>query len=506
MQQLERILNLLNRGRPLWGNILCVVFGLLMPLAFAPFEWRWLAVLSLAGLLLLLQDVPARQAAFRVFVYCLGMFGLGVSWVYNSLHDFGSASVFVSGLITAALALACSAIAAGGLWLFARYRIASFAFNSLLLFPAAWILAEWLRSWILTGFPWLLLGYSQIDTVLSGYAPLIGAYGVGFCVAAIAGAVAVLALGSARWRLTAAGIIGAILLGGALLERLQWVEPSGDKLKVALIQGNIPQEIKLRPESLGHNIAHYRELSHPHYDMDLIIWPETAVPTFKHRVEQALQPFAMELQEHGVELITGVFVYDFERELYYNSLYKLGTDEVYSKQHLVPFGEYMPFRGFLEFMNQFINIPMSDIAPAQNLGLMPVAGHTAGLSICYESAYASIFRAQLPQAEFFVNASNDAWFGDSLAPHQHLEMARVRALESGRYLLRATNNGISAIIAPDGRIVQRSPQFMDSVIRGEIETMRGATPYARFGNWPVLLSAGAVLLGAVAARRRRRSE
>lgn len=500
---LERILYLVNVRMPWAGAALCLVFGLLMPLAFAPFEWRWLAVLSLAGLLLLLLDAPPRRAALRTFIYGLGMFGFGVSWVYNSLHDFGSASMPVSALITAALVMACSAVHAGCLWLFARYRGGSLAVNCLLLFPATWIAGEWLRSWILTGFPWLLLGYSQVDTVLAGYAPLIGVLGVGFMLAVLAGAVVLALRGPARGQTAAALAALVILLSGALLGTVRWVEPTGERLQAALIQGNIPQELKLKPENLAYNIAHYRELSHPHHDMDLIIWPETAVPAFKHRVEEALRPFHRQLQEHGVDLITGIFVYDPERQLYYNSLYKLGTDEVYSKQHLVPFGEYMPLRGLLEFMNRFINIPMSDIAPVDNLGLMPVAGHTAGLSICYESAYAAIFRAQLPQAEFFVNASNDAWFGDSLAPHQHLEIARMRALESGRYLLRATNNGISAVIGPDGSVAQRSRQFMDTVIRGEIEIMGGTTPYAVAGDWPVLLLMGALLLGGVAVRRRR---
>jgi apolipoprotein N-acyltransferase len=502
---LERILNLLNVRKPWAGAVLCLLFGLLMPLAFAPFEWRWIAVLSLAGLLLLLRDVAPSRAALRVFIWGLGAFGLGVSWVYNSLHDFGSASMAVSALITAALVMACSAVHAGCLLLYARWRGPLLAFNSLLLFPAAWTAAEWLRSWILTGFPWLLLGYSQVDTALSGYARLVGALGIGFAVAVLAGAVAVLLLGSARARARAVAVCVALAipLAGTLLGRLQWVEPNGGRLKVALIQGNIPQELKMQPEKLGYNIARYRELSQPHYDRDLILWPETAVPSFKHRVEGALQPFYLELNERGVELITGIFVYDFESELYYNSLYKLGTDEVYSKQHLVPFGEYMPLRWLLEFMNRFIDIPMSDIAPLDNVGLMPVAGHTAGLSICYESAYAGIFRAQLPRAEFFVNASNDAWFGDSLAPHQHLEIARMRALEAGRYLLRATNNGISAIIGPDGRIRQRSRQFVDASIRGEIETLGGTTPYAAAGDWPVLLLIGSILLFAFARGRRR---
>jgi apolipoprotein N-acyltransferase len=503
MRHLKNILDLFNRRKPLLGHIVCLCCGLLMPLAFAPAEWRWVPVLSVAGLLLLLQHTAIRQTALRAFIYSLAMFSAGISWVYNSLHDFGSASVFVSALITAALVLACSALVAAAFWLYARCRTTSLPFNFLLLFPAAWILGEWLRSWILTGFPWLLLGYSQIDTLLAGYARLTGTLGIGFIAASMAGAVVLLVLGSARERVFALCMIISSLLLGALSGRLQWVEPTGDTLKVTVVQGNIPQELKLKPETLSYSIAHYRQLSRPHHDSDLIVWPETAVPAFKHRVEAALQPLSLELRDSGAELITGIFVYDHGRELYYNSLYKLGSEEVYSKQHLVPFGEYMPFRGLLEFMNRFVHIPMSDIAPAENLGLMPAAGRTAGLSICYESAYPSIFRRQLPQAEFFVNASNDAWFGDSLAPHQHLEMARMRALETGRFLLRATNNGISAIIAADGTIVQRSPQFMESVISGRIETMRGLTPYAVAGDWPVLLLIAFVFLAAAFPVRRR---
>jgi apolipoprotein N-acyltransferase len=503
MYQLDKILNPVNVRKPWLGTALCPACGLLMPLAFAPFGLRWVAVFSLAGLLLLLQDTPPRRAAFRVFVYGLGMFGSGISWVYNSLHDFGSASVFVSALITASLVLACSAVIAAGFWLYARWRSGTLLFDSLLLFPVAWILGEWLRSWILTGFPWLLLGHSQVDGVLAGYAPLVGTLGVGFVLAALAGVVVTLLMGSARDRIVAACSALAILAAGVPLGRAHWVESTGDRLEVALVQGNIPQILKLEPEHLAYNIARYRELSGPHHDADLIIWPETAVPSFKHRVEAALEPLQRELSVHGVELITGIFVYDFGHKLYYNSLYKLGTGEVYSKQHLVPFGEYMPLRCLLEFMSRFINIPMSDIAPVDNLGLMPVAGHTAGLSICYESAYAWIFRAQLPQAGFFVNASNDAWFGDSLAPHQHMEIARMRALEAGRYLLRATNNGISAVIGPDGAVLRRSPQFQEFVIRGEIEILGGATPYAAAGDWPVLLLLALILLVAVVRGRRR---
>jgi apolipoprotein N-acyltransferase len=374
MQKFEKILNLVNQRKPLIGDTLCALFGMLVPLAFAPFEWRPMVVLSLAGFLLLLHEVPVQRVALRAFIYCIALFSVGISWVYNSLHDFGSASFLVSALITAALVLACSAVVAGALWLYARGRRASLAFNYMLLFPAAWVLGEWVRSWLFTGFPWLLLGYSQIDTVLSGYAPLVGAYGVTFGVAVIAGAVVTLALGSPRRRIAAAAIIALMLVAGMLLNRLQWVVPAGDTLKAALIQGNIPQELKLKPESLAFNVAHYQDMSRAHYDSDLIVWPETAIPTFKHRMEQALHPYYLQLQEHGVELVTGIFVYDPARELYYNSLYKLGTDEIYSKQHLVPFGEYMPLRGLLEFMGQFINIPMSDLAPARNIGLMSVGG------------------------------------------------------------------------------------------------------------------------------------
>ncbi|HEY3487233.1 MAG TPA: apolipoprotein N-acyltransferase [Gammaproteobacteria bacterium] len=501
MKKLDQIIDLLNRRRPVLGDIVCVLSGLIMPLGFAPFEWRWIPVFSLAVFIVLLQQLSTKKAAFRGFVFGLGMFGCGISWVYNSLHDFGSASVVVSVLITVALVTANSACLAGGMWLYSRYRIAAPIFNFLLLFPAAWIGVEWFRSWILTGFPWLLLGYTQIDTVLAGYAPLAGTYAIGFLLAVIAGACVMLLQAEMRARIWSGVVIVFILSAGSSLQRLQWVEPTDAVLQVSLIQGNIPQEIKLNPEYLTHSVERYQQLSRAYYASDLIVWPETAIPDFRHRIDASLQPFYRELQAGGTDLLTGIFSYDFERRRYYNSLYKAGSDELYHKQHLVPFGEYMPLRWLLEFMNQFINIPMSDISPADNVGLMSVAGHIAGASICYESAYADIFRRQLPQAEFFVNVSNDAWFGDSLAPHQHLEMARMRALEFGRYILRATNNGISAIIDAEGKVLQRSPQFREYVVTGEFRTISGRTPYAVTGNRLIIPLLLLIFLNAVLRRR-----
>jgi apolipoprotein N-acyltransferase len=495
--------NYLNRACPRVGDGLVLLAGLLMPLGFAPIEWRFMPFLSLALLLFLLDVETLRRAFWRGFVFGLGMFGFGVSWVYNSLHDYGAASVYLSAIIAAGLVLIC-ALYTGGFGILARRwssRLPRLAV--LLVVPAVWVLTEWLRSWLFTGFPWLLLGYSQVDTWLGNYAVFGGALSVSFVIALTAAAIVLMISAAPVRRYLLAGIVIATW-GLAWLSGLaQWIQPAGEPIRVSLVQGNVPQELKLRPEKLALTLDHYHGLSRAYYHSDLIIWPETAIPAFRHRIEGFLQGLDSELKEHDTDLLTGAFIYDFERERYYNSVFKVGhPDAVYHKKHLVPFGEYMPLRGLLEFMNRYINIPMSDIDAGEIAIPIRLAGYPAAVSICYESAYIDVYREQLPAAAFLINVSNDAWFGNSLAPHQHLEIARMRALEAGRYLLRATNTGISAIIGPDGRVLARSPQFEVAVLNGEILPMQGITPFIRAGHWPILLIVMFILILAEVYSRR----
>lgn len=499
MITVHRILGYCNQSRPWSGDLSALAAGVLMPLGFAPFGWRVVPIIALAVLFLLVQTLTPKRAAGRCFLFGLGMFGFGVSWVYNSLHDYGLAIVPVAALIAASLVLALSCFLAVVGAVYRRWFAFTPVYDMLLILPALWVLIEWSRSWMFTGFPWLLLGYSQIDTWLDGYVPMGGVLLAGLVAAVISGALGLLVMvRDVRQRLLAVGIILILPFIGYVIEKINWVEPAGKPLSVALVQGSIPQDVKMQPGNLQMSLDRYVELTEPYLNRDLIIWPETAIHASSFRVEGFLQEMEAKVRAYHSELLTGIFVHDFKRNTYYNSLLELGDGKRsnYYKQRLVPFGEYMPFRSILEFAKYYIDIPSADITPAKPGKIMRLAGYPAALGICYESAYPQIYRRQLPQSAFMVNVSNDAWFGDSLAPHQHLEIARARALEAGRFMLRATNTGISALIDFKGRVIVRGKQFEKEVVTGEFTPLRGATPFIRLGNWLVLLLCIAALIAA----------
>lgn len=486
--------------------MLPAMLGACICFAFAPFEWRFIALLVPAFLLLVIEKLSPKAAFTGCFCFGLGMYGFGVSWVFNSLYQFGGAPVGLAVLITAILVVAMAIFLGLMGWGFARFSFVGRMLRFLLVFPAVWLLSEWLHSWVLTGFPWLLLGYTQVDTLLSGYLPVVGVLGTGGVLAFLSALLAVAVTGNIMQRVFALTIGLLVYVVGAGLDQLEWTHASGPVLQASIVQGNIPQEIKLSPEALQFSLDRYRELSRQHRDSDIMVWPETAIPEFKHRVGLFLEALETELEETNTELISGIFVYDFDTDRYFNSMYKIGSkSDFYHKQHLVPFGEYMPFRGLLLFLNRFIQIPMSDIsageAPDELIRLrdVPVA-----VSICYESAYASIFRAQMPAAELLINSSNDAWFGNSLAPYQHLEIARARAREAGRFLLRATNTGISAVIDPRGKVVVRSRQFASEVLTYAIRPYQGITPFMVYGNMPPVTAALLIVCGLAWWQRRMR--
>jgi apolipoprotein N-acyltransferase len=365
------------------------------------------------------------------------------------------------------------------------------------MFPAAWVLSEWLRSWLFTGFPWLNLGYSQVESPLLGFAPLIGAYGVGWITALSAGLLAWAATAGLNARVAAVTALAIIWSAGFGLNQLLWTEPGGAPITASLVQGNVPQELKWRPEQQRATLERYLALTREHLDSDLVVWPETAIPAFHDEVEtDFLEPLRNELRQHDVSLVTGIPVLDRSSWSYYNAIISLEQpDQFYYKVHLVPFGEYLPLRDWLAQVLSFLPVPEADFsAGSARQPLLQAAGYPIGSSICYEIIFGEQLITALPQAAFLVNVSNDAWFGDSLAPHQHLEMARMRARETERYVLRATNTGISAIIDARGQELVRSRQFQAETISGEVEPRSGATPYVRWGNWPILLICPAILL------------
>jgi apolipoprotein N-acyltransferase len=487
--------------------------GGLMVLSFAPFGWFPAAVLSIAAFYLLLPT--QRRGAFATgWLYGLGLFGCGVFWIRISLNEFGNMPAAAANALMLLLVAALALFYAVAAVLIARLRpvqaTTRWWVGPLLLLPSIWVLLEWVRSWLFTGFPWLFAGNGQINPLpllgapLAGWAPVVGVYGLSLLVALSAGLlVVVVRRGGAARPVALAGVL-ALWLAGTLLGRVEWTRPADGPLTAAVIQGNVEQAVKWAADGVVPTLELYLGLTRDVLDAaDVVVWPETAVPTFLHQVESALMaPLASDARAAGAEVVIGVPVME-TAERYYNGLVSIGSaQDRYYKRHLVPFGEFLPFERQLRPLIDWFEVPMSDFSRGESpRPLLQVGPYPVGVSICYEDVFPEEVRQALPSAAYLINVSNDAWFGDSLAPHQHLEFARLRALETGRPLVRATNTGISALIDHRGRVTAELGLFERGALKGTIQPRVGATPFVRLGSLPVLSLAAALLLaGLVLAR------
>ncbi len=488
-------------------DTLAALSGVALVGAFAPFSIAALAFLAPAALLVLLEGASPRAAARRGWLFGLGLFGAGVYWVYVSLHDFGNASPPFAALVTVLLVSFLALYPAALGWGLQVVAPRPGLIRYLLVFPSLWTVLEWLRERFLTGFPWLGLGYSQADTPLAGWFPVVGVLGAGTLVALGSGCLVVMFHGSFVQRVAAALLLASTFFGGLMLEQQSWTQPTSNRQTVAIVQGNIPQQDKWEAQERVRTLEHYRRLTLSSLPMDLVVWPETAVPVFRHEARPFLAEIGKRVGQYGGVLLTGLPVFDRNAGNYYNSVVVAGNpDLAYHKRHLVPFGEYLPLRTLLRFFETYVQIPMSDFSAGRSdTGPIVVDGLRFGISICYEAAFGEEIRLALPDANVLVNVSNDAWFGASLAPHQHLEIARTRAMETGRDLIRATNTGISALIDHRGRILGSSRQFEATVLSGGFLPRVGATPYVRYGQAPVfaLVLAVVVFVALVRLARRR---
>jgi len=469
---------------------------------FAPLALFPLPFLALAGLLLIWLRAATPQVAFWAgFAFGAGLFGVGASWVYVSLHDFGAMPAPLAAIGTLAYCAILSLYPAAAGWCLARLVRASLT-SALIAFPAAWTLFEWLRGWIFTGVSWLAIGYSQVDSPLAGFAPVVGAYGVSFMTTLCAGLLVIVVAGSGKARL-AGGVALVFAFGlGQLLKQIEWTSPQGAPLKVALLQGNIPQDLKFQADRYAMTLSIYKRLIEASKGQ-LIVLPETAIPRFLDAVDPSyLKDIAKIAAERRADVLIGVPIRDSGGR-YFNSVISVGASpsQRYDKSHLVPFGEFVP-AGFGWIVRTFA-IPLSDFSlGSENPKPLALAGQLVAPNICWEDAFGEEIIRQLPEATLLVNVSNVAWFGDSLAPAQHLQISRMRALETGRPMLRATNTGMTAIIDPRGKVVARLPQFTEGVLEGDVRGHAGASPYVKFGNTPIVLTCIALLAALVFIRRR----
>lgn len=465
--------------------LLAPLLGAIATLGFAPISFWPAAVLALAGLFGLCIDRSWKRAALLGWLFGVAHFGTGVYWVFISTHVYGGAPLWL-GLTLATVLFSYLALYVGAVCaLGSSLRVWRSPVGWFVL-PAAWMLAELLRGWVYSGFPWLSLGYIALDTPAERFAPLVGTHGLSFVF--VLSAYALLRAAGARGAARPAAMIVALSpLGGVLLPApASWTHDAAPSLRVAVVQGNVPQDEKWDRGRGAEIMDRYRSMTLAAH-ADIVAWPEVVPNRPLDLVEDYFADLDQRMREKDAALLAGVLIRGPREGEIYNSIIALGSAKGrYDKQHLVPFGEYFPIPDWLRPIMDVLGTPYSDFSRGgAEHDTITAHGQQLGISICFEDVFGSEFAREARSASLLVNATNDAWFAGSSAPHQHLGIARFRALENGRWLVRATNTGISALIGPDGRVAVRSHQYATELMSGEVTPRAGLTPYARYRDPPL---------------------
>jgi len=491
------------------GLAIPLVAGAACVLGFAPFYWWPVPIAAFAVLFHVFdRSGSPRQAALSGFAFGLGYFLAGVSWIYVSLHEFGGMPMILAAIATFLVCAYCAIFPAATGWGAVRWG-GQRTGPRLMLMSAGYVGLEWFRGWFLSGFPWLTLGTSQVpSSPLAGFAPLIGPYGTSLTVTLAAALACAFfqntALAAARYRILAA--IAVLFVAGGVAKGVAWTEPSGPPVTIALLQGNVPQSLKWRDEVRVKTLLDYRDMVYA-AQARIVVLPETAFPAFFDELPpEYLASLRDDARRTGKDILLGAVERDARKGRdfdYYNSVLNL-TDPAqksYRKRHLVPFGEYIP-PGF-KWILQWLHIPLSDFAiPTEEPKVVTAAGRRFGVAICYEDIFGEEVIVVLPDAEILLNVSNDAWFGRSLAADQHLQASQMRALETGRWMVRSTNTGVTAAIDERGQVLRQLPQFTKGTLVESVTPRSGTTPYVRWGNYAALLLVAAILAAAWRAVRR----
>ena len=488
--------------------LIVFIAGAFLALAFSPVDFYFLAILSPAVLFYSLLFATPRRAAWLGWWFGMGYFGVGVSWGFVAIHVFGFSSVFAAVILTfIGVSFMAAYISLQGYVSVLFIKKIDFENKKiivLVIFPLFWALFEWFRGWFLTGFPWLSLGYSQTNSFLSGYASVLGVYGVSWLTALSSS----LLLMSFLYKNTkkifpTLFAIGLIWLGGYFLSFVSWTKITGEPLKVSLVQGNVEQQTKWDPNHFEKRKQTYLSLTQKYWDSDLVLWPENSLTVFHHQLKNNfLTDLAKQAEKKNTDIILGLPVLDRKNNNYFSSLLVVNKSgeqtQFYHKNHLVPFGEYVPLASLLRGLISFFDLPMSGFTPGRyDQKVLLAAGQKIAPTICYEDAFGEDLIRFLPEATLLLNASNNAWYGDSFAPHQHLQISQMRALETGRDMMRVTTNGVSALINHQGKIISRSPQFEAHVVTGYVQPRLGATPYVKGGNVFILMIIFIGLVGSI---------
>lgn len=473
--------------------IACCVAGALYPFAFAPYGYYLLSLLCLTLLFYSWQHVSAKRAAIHAGLFAFIIFSTGCGWIFHSIVTFGGGSTFLGLLLTGMLALVMALFYSAQAYLFIRLRYGNHPLQWITLLPVLWAAFSYLRCHVFTGFPWLMVGYSQNNSFLSAYAPLIGIYGVNALCAFIGGCLLITIQGpNRRWRYFAIGCILIIIGLNGQINNRRWTHPEHKPLRASMIQGNIEQSIKWQPQQLRHTLNMYRSITQKHWQSDLIIWPEGAIPTFEREIKKPfLDPLSRLAKKNHSTIMTGLALMQSE-QIYFNAIKLYGKNTgTYYKHHLVPFGEYYPMRSISNIVLSSLNIPMSDFTPGdRNQPPLTINQIKFAPFMCYEITYPDLVLDRAQNSNALVVLSDDSWFGDSAASEQQIQMAQWQALETQRPILYTTNNGVTAFINRYGQRQIQLPVNQRSVLTVTFQGVTGNTPLMRWGYtrlWIALL-------------------
>ena len=497
-------LTLLNTLKP---YLLAAALGALAVLGFAPFYIFPIPIIALVGLVVLWAKTDSAKLRFKLgFCFGLGLYCVGIYWIYISLHDFGGMPWWFAGFCTFCL---CAFMA-----LFpALVGFLSARFGCLIMSaPVLWGLSDWVRSWIFTGFPWLTMGYSQVPhSPLAGYMPIFGVYGVSVIAVFIAAIIGVWLASKPKnviWKKNAIAALTLIIVAGGALKVVEWTTPIGKPISVALLQGNVAQDEKWSPEAAQTTIDTYMQMIIAS-KAQLIVTPETALPVISSQLAPSItDALNKHAKQNGGNILVGLVEVSSSKtkpndDRYYNSAISFGNSPslTYSKNHLVPFGEFIPLKQVFGWIyRDWLNIPLSDLsrggANQQPMALLSQngSGQKIAVNICYEDVFGEEIIRQLPAATMLVNMTNDAWYGQSFAADQHLQFSQARALETGRYMLRATNTGATAAIDQHGYVLAHVPHFTKTTLNLAAQGFADSTPYVRWGNWPFIVFCFTILI------------
>lgn len=484
------------KGLPLltgiWARLGLALFaGMLMPLSFAPFDVWPSGIASIALLLIAIHEGTIKQVVLCHYVFAVALFAVGASWLYVSIYTFGGASIGLAVILVMLFVIFWSLSFLPQAWLYARF-IRQWRFQVVLGFPIIWVLGEWLRGWLLTGFPWFYLGYSHLHSPLASFAPVAGVLAVSFSACLLASLLfSFLVKRQKRFALLGMTVI-LLAVGAAELEFVT----AGRSIQVAAVQGNIDQHSKWQRNMAMPIVNHYSKLTEPVWGADLIVWPEAAITLLRGDAHWLLAQFKVLSEAWGSTLLTGIPDRNQDGR-YLNSAVVVGEKPgQYIKQQLVPFGEYVPFEAYLRGIITLFDLPMSrNVAGGSGQKPLMAGDIRLSVSICYDVVFPELVRGNVSDPGLMVTISNDTWFGNSYGPDQHMQIASMRALENGRYMLRVTNNGITALVDYKGQIVQQLQRDTAAVLSAEVPIMRGLTPYHQYGQAPFLITLGLLLTG-----------